>query len=111
MIAKAEHKYIRMSPTKVRLVLDLLRHQPVPKALATLLTINKRAKEPLSKILKSAVANAKVKGFAPEQLVVSKAVCNVGPVWKRFKAAAFGRAVPILRRTAHVKIELDLKKQ
>ena len=111
MIAKAENKYIRMSPTKVRLVIDLIRNQDVPKALAILTTINKRAKEHLIKILKSAVANAKVKGFAPEQLYVSKAVCNVGPVWKRFKAAAFGRATPVLRRTSHIKIELDLKKQ
>jgi len=71
----------------------------------------KRPKEYLSKILKSALANAKVKGFNAADLFISRAVCNVGPSWKRFKAAAFGRASPILRRTAHVRIELDMKER
>ena len=109
MIAKAEGKFLRVSPTKVRLVLDLIRGKDAPSAQAILLNINKRPKEYLIKILKSAVANAKVKGFNLEQLYVSKAICNPGPSWKRFKAAAFGRAQPILKRTAHIKIELDLK--
>ncbi|MDD5196499.1 MAG: 50S ribosomal protein L22 [Candidatus Omnitrophota bacterium] len=109
MIAKAEGKFLRVSPTKVRLVLDLIRGKDASSAQAILLNINKRPKEYLIKILKSAVANAKVKGFNLEQLYVSKAICNPGPSWKRFKAAAFGRAQPILKRTAHIKIELDLK--
>jgi len=109
MIVKAENKHIRISPTKMRLVMDLIRSKDVPQAEAVLLNLNKRPVEPLLKILRSAVANAKVKGFTPEQLVISKAVCNVGPVWKRFKAAAFGRAASIKRRTSHVRIELDLK--
>jgi large subunit ribosomal protein L22 len=90
-------------------VIALLRNRDVPAAQATLRTINKRPKEFLSKLLDSAVANAKVKGFNPEQLYVSRIVCNIGPSWKRFKAAAFGRAAPILRRTCHLKIELDVK--
>ncbi|HOW42982.1 MAG TPA: 50S ribosomal protein L22 [Candidatus Omnitrophota bacterium] len=109
MISKAEVKHVRMSPTKVRQVIDLIRHKDVSVAQAVLKTVDKRAKEYLIKVLASAVANAKVKGFNPEQLYVSKAVCNVGPMWKRFKAAAFGRATPIVRRTAHIKIELDVK--
>lgn len=109
MIARAELKYIRMSPPKVRQVLDLIRHRNVTEAEALLSTINKRAKEFLLKILRSATANARVKGFSAGQLYVSKAVCNVGPSWKRYKAAAFGRAAPILRRTSHVRIELDVK--
>ncbi|MDD2679891.1 MAG: 50S ribosomal protein L22 [Candidatus Omnitrophica bacterium] len=109
MIAKAEGKFLRISPTKVRQVMDLIRGKDAQAAQAILLNINKRPKEYLIKILKSAVANAKVKGFNLEQLYVSKAVCDPGPSWKRFKAAAFGRAQPILKRTAHIKIELDLK--
>ena len=109
MIVKAETKHIRISPTKIRLVMDLIRGKGVQQAEAVLLNLNKRPTEPLLKILRSAIANAKVKGFTPEQLIISKAVCNVGPVWKRFKAAAFGRATSIKRRTAHVRIELDLK--
>lgn len=109
MIAKAELKFIRISPTKIGQVMDLIRKKDAQEAEAILLHINKRPKEYLAKILKSAIANAKVKGFNVEQLYVSKAVCNPGPSWKRFKCAAFGRAAPILRRTAHVRIELDLK--
>ncbi len=109
MIAKAELKFIRISPTKINQVMDLIRKKDAQDAQAILFHLNKRPKEYLSKILKSAIANAKVKGFNVEQLYVSRAVCNPGPSWKRFKAAAFGRAAPILRRTSHVLIELDLK--
>ena len=87
----------------------LIRNRDVLAAQATLVSLNKRAKEYLIKVLRSAIANAKVKGFKPEQLYVSKAICDVGPSWKRYKAAAFGRAAPILRRTSHIRIELDLK--
>lgn len=110
MLVKAEIKNIRISPTKVRQVIDLLRNKDVVEALAILENIEKRPKEFLLKLLKSAVASAHVKGFTPEQLYVSKIVCNVGPAWKRFKAAAFGRAAPIKRRTSHTQLELDLKK-
>lgn len=109
MIVKAENKHIRISPPKVRQVMDLIRGKDVNQAEAILLNLNKRPKDPILKILKSAVANGKVKGFTSEQLYISKIICNVGPVWKRYKAAAFGRATPIKRRTAHIQIELDLK--
>ena len=109
MIAKAEGKFLRVSPTKVRQVMDLIRAKDASRAQSILLNINKRPKEYLIKILKSAIANAKVKGFTVDQLYVSKAICNPGPSWKRFKAAAFGRAQPILKRTSHIRIELDLK--
>jgi large subunit ribosomal protein L22 len=109
MIAKAEGKFLRLSPSKVSQVMSLIRGKGVKEAQAVLFNLNKRPKEHLLKILKSAVANAKVKGFNPEQLYVSRILCNPGPRWKRFKAAAFGRAQPILKRTAHIKVELDLK--
>ncbi len=109
MIAKAETKFLRISPTKVRQVIDIIRHKDVREAEAILVNLNKRPREYLIKILRSATANAKVKGFNPEQLYISRIICNIGPVWKRYKAAAFGRAAPIRKRTAHVRIELDLK--
>lgn len=109
MIAKAEGKFLRISPTKVRQVIDLIRHKDVQEAQSILTLLNKRPKEYLIKILKSAVANAKSKGFDAKQLYISKIICNSGPTWKRYKAAAFGRAAPIKKRTAHIKIELDLK--
>ena len=109
MIAQAQGKFLRISPSKVRLVLDLIRGKDAIVAQSILLHLNKRPKEYLIKILKSAIANAKVKGFAAEKLYVSGALCNPGPMWKRFKAAAFGRAASIVKRTVHIKIELDLK--
>ncbi|MDD5730305.1 MAG: 50S ribosomal protein L22 [Candidatus Omnitrophica bacterium] len=109
MLVKAEITHIRISPTKMRQVIDLIRNKGAVQAENILLNVNKRPKEYLIKLLRSAVANAKIKGFNAEQLYVSKVVCNVGPAWKRYKAAAFGRAAPIKRRTSHVKLELDLK--
>ena len=109
MIAHAKGKFVRMSPSKVRLVIDLIRNKDAREAEVILLNLNKRATEFLIKILRAAIANAKIKGFTIEQLYVSKAVCDVGPMWKRFKAAAFGRAAPIKKRTTHITIELDVK--
>ncbi|MBL7151080.1 MAG: 50S ribosomal protein L22 [Candidatus Omnitrophica bacterium] len=109
MIVKAEGKFLRVSPMKVRQVMALIRHKDVLTAQSILRILNKRPKEFLAKILNSAVANAKVKGFNPGQLYISKIVCNSGPSWKRFKAAAFGRAAPIKKRTSHIRIELDIK--
>lgn len=109
MIVKAEGKFLRIAPRKMRQVIDLIRNKDVPLAQSILINLNKRPKEHLIKIFNSAVANAKVKGFGAGQLYVSKIICNPGPTWKRFKAAAFGRAAPIKKRTCHIKIELDLK--
>ncbi len=109
MIVKAEGKFLRITPPKVRQVMDLIRNKDVAEAEAILINLNKRPKEYLIKILRQATANAKVKGFNREQLYISRIICDVGPAWKRFKAAAFGRAVPIKKRTSHIRIELDIK--
>ena len=109
MIVKAQGKFLRISPTKVRQVIDLIRQKDVIDAEALLVNLNKRPKEYLIKLLRQAIANAKVKGFSARQLYISKIICNVGPTWKRYKAAAFGRAAPIKKRTSHIRIELDIK--
>lgn len=109
MIAKAEGKFLRISPPKVRQVMELIRNKDAEEAQSILYALNKRPKEYLIKLLKSAIANAKVKGFNRGELYISKIICNPGPSWKRYKAAAFGRAAPIKKRTSHIKIELDLK--
>jgi len=109
MIVKAQGRFLRISPTKVRRVIDLLRGRDVICAQAILSNINARPREYLKKILNSAVANAKTKGFGPEQLYISKIVCDKGPIWKRYRAAPFGRATLIRKRTSHIRVELDLK--
>ena len=108
MIVKARGRYMRISPRKVRLVADLLRGKDVPTCLATLTHVNKGYTGAVAKVLNSAVSNAKQKGLAEDQLYVSKITADQGPMWKRFRAATFGRASSILKRTTHLTIELDL---
>jgi len=109
MIAIAKGRYLRVSPTKIRKILDLVRGKPVPVALTILTHLNKPTKEKIVKVLESAVANARQKGLSEDQLIVSKITADQGPVWKRFRAATFGRAAEILKKTTHITIELDLK--
>ncbi|MFH1691914.1 MAG: 50S ribosomal protein L22 [Candidatus Omnitrophota bacterium] len=110
MIVRAEGKFIRGSGKKVRQVADLIRGMNAEKAYDYLGFINKRPTYYVRKVLHSAIANAKVKGLDTNDLVISKITADDGPRWKRFKAAAFGRATEILKKTSHIKIELDFKK-
>lgn len=109
MIAKAEVKFVRGSAKKIRQVIDLIRNLDAKQALIVLSTINKRPRVVVEKLLKSAISNAKNKGMKEEDLFISKIIADEAATWKRFRAAAFGRATEILKRTSHVKIELDLK--
>ncbi len=111
MIAKAEARYIRISPTKVRPVIEVIKGSRVKAAESRLNLIHKRGAFCLAKVLKSAVANAKVKGHEPDALYISKVVANPGPTLKRFRAASFGRASGIKKRTSHILIELDTREK
>ena len=112
MISKASVSFVRISPRKVRYVIDLIRHKSVPQAQAILTGSPRRGGEILRKLLDQAVnaaeRNSKV---TPEQLVVSKALADGGPMMKRFRAATMGRANHIKKRTSHIQIELDLAKK
>jgi len=108
MIVKAKGSYIRVSPRKVRQVINLIRGKDVQTSLAVLTHVNKGCRQSILKILNSAVSNAKVKGVNEGQLYISRITADQGPSWKRFRAAAFGRATSILKRTTHLTIELDL---
>lgn len=108
MIAKAQGRHIRVSPSKIRLVIDLIRGKDVVTSQAILAQVNKGSKDLIGKVLNSAIQNAKQKGLTESQLYVSRITADGGAVWKRFRAATFGRASPILKRTTHLTIELDL---
>ncbi|MBU0469368.1 MAG: 50S ribosomal protein L22 [Candidatus Omnitrophica bacterium] len=108
MIAQAKGSYIRVSPVKVRQVIDLIRGKAVNISLAILSQTNKGQTDTISKILNSAICNAKQKGLMEDQLYISKIKADQGPSWKRFRPAAFGRATRILKKTTHLLIELDL---
>ena len=108
MLARAEARFIRGSGKKFRLVADLVRGMRASEALSYLRFVNKRATYYISKVLASAIANAKVKGLEVDHLIISHITADDGPRWKRFRAAAFGRATEILKRTSHIRIELDM---
>lgn len=107
MVSRAETKYSRISPRKMDLVFDLIRGAKVSKAFDVLHFTNHKGAAMISKLLKSAVSNAKVKGYNEEGLYIKTVVANPGPIMKRFRAASFGRASAIRKRTAHLVVELD----
>ena len=103
MEAKAFLRYLRISPRKVGIVCDLIRGKSVAQANAILMTTPKAASEPLLKLLKSAAANAENNhGMDPEKLYVSETFATPGPIIKRMRPRAQGRAFRINKRTSHV---------
>ncbi len=108
MISQATAKYIRVSPMRARQVIDLIRGKRVADSLAILVHLQKGSTKAISKLLVSALSNAKSKGLSEDQLFISKVTADQGPVWKRFRAASFGRAAQIRKKTSHITIELDL---
>jgi large subunit ribosomal protein L22 len=111
MISSATARFIRMSPQKARLVVDLIRGKNVNEALMTLKFTNKKATEEIEKVVKSAVANAtqKSENIDVDTLFIEKAFINEGPRLKRIRPAPMGRAYRYQRRTAHITIELGEK--
>ena len=109
MEARATAKYIRSSPQKVRLVVDLIRGRNVSEALDILRFTKKRAAAQVTKVLKSAIANAEQKDEATDvdRLLVSKAFVNEGPRMKRMRPAPMGRALRYQRRMSHLSIHVS----
>ncbi len=104
---RAQLKFLRMSPRKVRLVADLMRGRSVLRTVNTLSLLNKRAAKPLLKLLRSAVANAEHNfSLSPENLKIATITVNAGPTLKRFTPKAHGRATPIRERMSHINLVL-----
>ena len=107
MEAKAKATYVRISPRKVQIVLDLIRNQPAEKAMAILKFTPKAATEPLMKLLKSAMANAENNyNMDATRLYVSECHVAPGPILKRIQPRAQGRAFRINKRTSHITLVL-----
>ena len=103
--AKAIARYIRMSPFKVRRVLDQIRGRSYREALIILEFMPYRACEPILKLLRSAVANAEQnQGLDRESLVISQAYADGGPSLRRYRPRAQGRAYQIRKPTCHITI-------
>src|SRR3989440_12717926 len=108
---KAEARYLRVSPQKARLVVDLIRGQNAGKALTTLRTTNKRIAPTVEKVLKSAIANAQNRSedVDVDELYVAEAYVNEGPRMKRIRPAPMGRAYRYQRRMAHIVVKVSEK--
>ncbi|MDP1990129.1 MAG: 50S ribosomal protein L22 [Syntrophales bacterium] len=107
MEARAVAKYIRMSPQKVRLVVDLVRGKKVEEAKQVLLFTRKYAAGHISKVLNSALANAKQNPNIDENILYVKEIyVDQGPSLKRWRARAQGRAASIKKRMSHITVVL-----
>jgi large subunit ribosomal protein L22 len=104
---RAQAKYVRMSPRKARLVAEHIRGRSVPEARAVLAFTAKEAAGEIEKVLHSAVSNAEANhGIAEDNLYISAAYVDGGPVMKRWRARARGRVARIKKRTCHITVTL-----
>jgi large subunit ribosomal protein L22 len=111
-MVSATAKYIRISPRKARQVVELIRGKSVGEARAILLLTQRGASPVVGKVLASAVANAENNhDLVEEDLYVSRAYVDEGPTLKRFKPRAMGRASRINKRTSHITVSVDSKKE
>lgn len=100
-------RFIRMSPKKLRVVADVARRLTPNQALEVLPFTGKRAAEPLIKVIKSALANAKQKNIPEEETVFKEIQINEGPRLKRWRAGARGMAKPRVRQMSHIRVVLS----
>ena len=107
MQARAEARYLRTSPQKARLVIDLIRGQRAGDAINILRTTNKRIAPSIEKVLRSAIANASQReGFSGDvvRLYVSECYANQGASMKRIRPAPMGRAFRVVKRSTHITV-------
>jgi len=113
MAVRAVARYVRISPRKARVVADLIRGKDLEDALRILDLSPKKAARIMEKVVKSAVANAEV---SPEiedvdALYIKSVYVDGGPMWKRIRPRAMGRAYLIRKRTSHITVVLDEKRK
>jgi large subunit ribosomal protein L22 len=109
-VARAQARFVRVTPMKARRVVDLVRGMAAEEALAVLRFAPQSASEPVYKVVASAVANARfdadkhARRFDADRLVISEAFVDEGPTLKRFRPRAQGRAYRIRKRTCHITV-------
>jgi len=117
MEAKAQARFVRVTPMKARRVVDLIRGKQAGEAVAVLKFAPQAAAEPVRKVVESAIANARVKAdraserFDEQDLVVAAAFVDEGPTLKRFRPRAQGRASRVLKRTSHITVVVAPREQ
>jgi len=107
-MARAQARFVRVTPQKARRVIDLIRGMNATDAQALLRFAPQAASEPIGKVLDSAIANASnTYNLDPRTLVISQAFVDEGPTMKRFRPRAQGRASQILKRTSHITVIVE----
>lgn len=112
-MAHAIARYVRVSPRKARLLIEAIRGQYVPEAIAFLRFSPQRAARPILKVVQSAAANAVFlaerdgEAIDEDALQIVRAVVDEGPRLKRYRPRAMGRAYPIIRPTCHITVEVQ----
>lgn len=110
MEARAKLRYVRLSPQKTRLVVDMVRGKRIQEALNILKFSPQKAADVVSKLVSSAVANAEQQGVSDVDRLFVKAISvDQGPVLKRFLPRAQGRATKIRKPTSHITVVIDEK--
>jgi ribosomal protein L22 len=109
VVIRARARYVRSAPRKARLVMDHIRGRPVEQARALLAHTPRTASADILKLLESALANAESNyELAPDELRIERAYVDEGPIIKRYRPRALGRATRINKRTSHMTIELKM---
>jgi len=112
MISRAKSRFVRISSRKVKLVSDLVRGKSLEEAFSILKFTRKSAAVPVRKLVQSAYSNAVNQlgslDLDTDEIIVKKIVVEQGPTFKRWRARAMGRATPILKRTSHISVELEI---
>jgi large subunit ribosomal protein L22 len=111
MEARAILRYAKISPLKARQVLRIIQGMKAGDALYQLKFIPKKAARIVEGVLKSAIANAEQKGLDLDRLYIKKAVADDGPMYKKWIPRAHGRATMVRKRTSHITIVLEERKE
>lgn len=106
MEVRASTRFVRVSPQKARMVIDVIKGQPVERSLNLLKFMPQKAAGIIEKTIRSAVANADQQNLDVDTLVVRNVVADQGPMLKRYRARARGRGSRILKRTSHITVTL-----
>ena len=111
MEALAKSRHIRQSVKKVRFIIDLIKGLPAENAIKKLEFTNKKSAEHINKTIKAAVSNLLQKDgqINRNNILIKSIYADEGPTMKRFRPAAMGRAVPILKRTSHLTVIVENK--
>ena len=105
----ASHRFARIAPRKARLVADMIRGKGIEDALATLEFSPRRGAWFIKSVLRSAIANAEEANLDIGRLFVSESRVDEGPTIKRFQTKDRGRSHPIMKRTSHIHVSVDVR--